>query len=59
MLAKGCDQRAADLVLEGSTPAIELRDHELVGASAGDDLLPVDVVRDFDRPNRQRLIGWG
>src|SRR5439155_1123877 len=51
------DQRAADLAVERASPAIELRDDELVRAGAGDDLLAVDGLRDLDRPNRQRRIG--
>src|SRR5262249_39974888 len=51
------DERADDLVLKRTTPAVELRDDELVCAGAGDDLLPVDVVRNLDGPDRQRRVG--
>jgi len=51
------DQRIADLVVERTAPAVELRDDELVGAGAGDDLRAVDVVRKLDRSDRQRHIG--
>src|SRR6266849_1377691 len=53
-IAQRRNQRAADLVVEGTTPAVELRDDELVRAGAGDDLRAVDGLRDLDRPDRQR-----
>jgi hypothetical protein len=49
--------RDSELVVERTAPAIELRHDELVRAGAGDDLLPVDVVRDLDRADRQRRVG--
>ena len=56
-IAQRRDERAGDLVVERTTPAIELRDDELVRSAASDDLLAVDVVWDLDRPDRQRRIG--
>src|SRR5207253_7266360 len=52
------DESAADLGVERASPAIELRDHELVRAGAGHDLWPVDGLRDLDGTDRQRRIGW-
>src|SRR5262249_8428470 len=51
------DERADDLVHKRTPPAVELREDELVCAGAGDDLLPVDVVRNPDGPARQRRVG--
>src|SRR6266478_6834596 len=52
------DESAADLGVERASPAIELRDHELVRAGAGHDLWPVVGLRDLDGTDRQRRIGW-